>query len=304
MPDFQDKLEFIKRNLKSFDFYSTTNSLLNLDGLAPEDIMEKRQALFLGIYSEEDILNALSRYGIKEKLEEKGFHNLKILLKIEDPFHQEVLIFDTEEKPDNLLSHFIAREGIIKPKQELDLPDEFKNCEYEVIIIEWLCMQNPREKFSKLRPKLPGQRYPGLGVGREVLNLLIGLAKNLEKDGLMDFPEFFHNARLYSAEFRFYNPEKEGIFQAMLRDLEKDKHSLSDISYAIFFDCLLQLENNSIFKWFKEEQILPTSEKARNYFKSNWYQSKKKKAKASHHFKIDWEKFEKIKSSKNIYDVI
>ncbi len=304
MPDFQDKLEFIKRNLKSFDFYDTTNSLLKMDGLASEDIMDKRQALFLGIYSEEDILNALERYGIKEKLEEKGFKNLNIVLKIEDPFHQEVLIFDGEEKPENLLSHFIAREGTIRPKKELNLPEEFRNCEYEVIIIEWLCMQNPREQFSEFRPRLPGQRYPGLGVGREVLKLLMGMAKNLGKDGLMDFPEFFHNARLYSAEFRFYDPEKEGIFQAMLRDLEKDNHSLSDISYAIFFDCLILQETGEVFKWFREEQLLPTSEKAHRYFKSAWYQEKKEKAKESHHFKIDWEKFNRIKATTNIYEVI
>ncbi len=305
MPDFQDKLELIKKGLKSFEIYDSRNSLLNLEGLASDDIMEKRQALFLGLYSETDILNALERYGIKAKLEEKGFTNLVIKLNIDDPFHQEVLIYDTEESPENLLAHFIAREGIIRPKKELHLPDEFSTCEYDVIIIEWLCMQNPREKFSEARPKLPGQRFPGLGVGREVLDLLIGMAKNLEKDGLMDFPEFFHNARLYSTEFRFYNPEKEGIFQAMVRDLERDpEHNLSDISYAIFYNCLIEENSNQIFPWFREEQILPISEKTIRYFKSKWYQEEKRKAFESHRFRIDWEKFERIRRSKNIYEEV
>ncbi len=304
MPDFHDKFELLKKGLKSFEFYDSSNSALNLEGLVDEDIMEKRHVLFLGIYSENEISNALKRFGIIQELEEKGFQNIKVKLKIEDPFHQEVLIYDEEETPESLLSHFIAREGIIKPKKDSQIPGKFKDCRYEVIIIEWLSMQNPRATFTREKPKLPGQRYPGLGVGEKVIEMLYTMAINLEKDGILNFPEFFHNAQLYWKPFMFYDPVTEGIFEAMIRDLNADPHSLSDKSYAIFFDCLIHRESGKIFKWFREELIAPVSEKLKKYYEFPWFKDTVLKTASMNHFYIDWEKFKRIKNNKNIYEVV
>jgi len=49
--------------------------------------------------------------------------------------------------------------------------------EMKITEIEWVCMQNPRGTFTTKRPQCPGQRFPGLKLGRKISNLMISLAK-------------------------------------------------------------------------------------------------------------------------------
>jgi len=49
--------------------------------------------------------------------------------------------------------------------------------EMKITEIEWVCMQNPRGTFTTKRPQCPGQRFPGLKMGRKISNLMISLAK-------------------------------------------------------------------------------------------------------------------------------
>jgi len=302
MPDFQRKLELIKNGLKSFDFYISDKSLLTLDDTIDSEIFDKRQALFLGVYSEEYILNALTKFHITEKLKEKNISDIIVKLNIKDPFHQEVCYYDKTISPETNFAHFIAREGRIHNKIE-NIPEEFANKSYEVVIIDWLCMQNPYENFSDSKPKLPGQKHPGLGIAKDVLKLIKAMSKRIKKDGLLDFPEFYHNARLYSYEFKFYNPRTEGSFQRMMHDLESEKRSVSDISYAIFADSLINKNTGEYFKWYREEQLLPQSEKLINYYNSQWYKEEEQLAYETHSFTIDWDKFENLKKTKDLYSL-
>jgi len=49
--------------------------------------------------------------------------------------------------------------------------------EMKITEIEWVCMQNPHGTFTTKRPQCPGQRFPGLKMGRKISNLMISLAK-------------------------------------------------------------------------------------------------------------------------------
>jgi len=48
--------------------------------------------------------------------------------------------------------------------------------EMKITEIEWVCLQNPRGTFTTKRPQCPGQRFPGLKMGRKINNLMISLA--------------------------------------------------------------------------------------------------------------------------------
>jgi hypothetical protein len=72
-------------------------------------------------------------------------------------------------------------------------------------------------KSGKYKKQLPGQKYPGLGVGYEFHKMLITLAEEAGRDGLMDVPEHFHNAVMYhEGGFHFVSPQHEAFFLRVL----------------------------------------------------------------------------------------
>jgi hypothetical protein len=58
-------------------------------------------------------------------------------------------------------------------------------------------MQHPRRVFSTAHPRLPGQAFPGTGMGRQVHDLLVLLCRRIGRDALLNTPERFHLAALY-----------------------------------------------------------------------------------------------------------
>jgi hypothetical protein len=90
---------------------------------------------------------------------------------------------------------------------------------FEVATIEWLLMQNPRRAFSRARPRLPGQRFPGTGLARDVGQLLVLLCRRIGRAGLVTVPEHYHLAELY---------QRVG-YQAVEED---DDHALTDLMEA------------------------------------------------------------------------
>ena len=88
----------------------------------------------------------------------------------------------------------------------------------EMTVIEWMCMQNPLKEFDvEVRPQLPGQKHRGLGAGRKVGPMLVHLANIKGRDGLLNFPEYFHNAIIYEMQgFRFINPAFQGYYRTLM----------------------------------------------------------------------------------------
>jgi hypothetical protein len=46
------------------------------------------------------------------------------------------------------------------------------------LAVRWLALQDPRGRFTPERPRLPGQRYPGLGLGKRLYERLMVWAKS------------------------------------------------------------------------------------------------------------------------------
>jgi len=109
-----------------------------------------------------------------------------------------------------------------------------------LVVIEWLRMQDPSATFAQFNyTQLLGQEYPGLGCGQKFHQLLTQMAKKSQRDGLMNSPAYFHNAILYhKLDYQFGNPQIEGAFRILLRDMQPYKASW----YSCCFFCFLSWE--------------------------------------------------------------
>jgi hypothetical protein len=140
---------------------------------------------------------------------------------------------------------------------------------------------------------LPGQEYPGLRLGQLAAELLTISCKRLRLAGILNVPEYFHNAQMYSKTFHFLNPELEGK-RIAIQNLLKD-YRLADVSWAIDLGCMR--ENKSPFKWFTSELIMPLDKDLQNYFASLEYEKSVKESKKKYNFSIDAKCWEKKKFS-------
>jgi hypothetical protein len=150
------------------------------------------------------------------------------------------------------------------------------------LAVHWLALQDPRARFTRERPRLPGQRYPGLGLGRRLYALLLGWAASWGKDGLLAFPEYFHNAWLYAAPrqragaegpplppFRFLSPERQGLFEALARDFAHQP--LAAASAALAAGRVREAGSGEPVRWEAAELVVPLTTGLRAYLDSRDY---------------------------------
>jgi hypothetical protein len=159
----------------------------------------------------------------------------------------------------------------------------------DLLNIRWFSLQNPRESFTKERPRLPGQNYPGTGMGKHALQLVTKLAMKSGRDGIVNNPEHFHNAYMYIG-FKFLNPTQQGLFQRMVNDLMSyiNEYGLAFVSWSIYLG--YARENGKKIKWDLREQVLPLSIRASKYFYNRGYRKEVDRAMhSSGPFTIDLE---------------
>jgi len=90
---------------------------------------------------------------------------------------------------------------------------------HPVLYVHWLSLRHPRAQFSLLRPRLPGQEVPGLGLARETGELLALMALRLQLTGVVYRPAHFHTAFAGRHHFSFVDAARHGRFEALIRDL-------------------------------------------------------------------------------------
>jgi acetoin utilization deacetylase AcuC-like enzyme len=178
--------------------------------LTAEDLEEalgirpQRQRLLLGFYTASGMEHALYRYGIFEQLERIGYRNFRAAFD-SSGLGERVRLYgeaDAEE--------FLLIELILEKRRVLGV---------EVLYVHWLSLRNPRAQFSDRRPRLPGQDVPGLGLAREAGSMLARMAVRLGLGGVVFRPAHYHNAYAARHEFAFIDPERQGRFEALVRDL-------------------------------------------------------------------------------------
>jgi hypothetical protein len=245
----------------------------------------KAARLWLGHYTENDILSLLEKFGILAALKAKGFANLIIVIEPIDAFTQALKIFNEAAKGENSLAEFRLREV---PFSHHCIAAETP---WRMLAMEWVMLQNPQADFIAERPRLPGQRHPGLGVAKRVLQLLVHLAKQHHLAGVLNFPEFFHNAYLYLEHFYYCNPQLKGLVLALRRDLIE--LSLAELSWAIYLGCVIDANTGQTYEWQADALVLPLEEKMKKYFHDEDYEQAVYRTMAEARFVLNREKFEK-----------
>ena len=257
--------------------------------------------LFMGKYDDNKMMAKLDRVGIIGILHKKGYRDLVVSIIRQDDYTSRLYVnFDSQEKETRLIE-LIVREGVFKPREDF-IPAYDFSAGLSMLLIEWVALQDPKASFNPEKPRLPGQQYPGIGGLKNMQELFYHLCKSSGKDAIVDVPEYFHSAAIYSPlytkiydrVYAFFSPFDAGIMQAMLRDLTG--RPLADISFAVAFDCLLDARTGKGVKWRTSEQIYPISRKLKHYVEDDQYKRIVIKTMEEHSYVIDWDRFEQIKA--------
>jgi len=177
-------------------------------GLSPE---RRRQRLLLGYYTAVGLEHALYRYGVLDYLVRIGFGALRVGLD-RSGLGERMRVFGRTLGPGGAL------EGEEQLLIELVLERRHLHGA-EVLYVHWLSLRHPRAHFSPLRPRLPGQDVPGLGLAREMGELLALMARRLGLAAVVFRPAHYHTAYTARHNFTFGDPERQGRFEALVRDL-------------------------------------------------------------------------------------
>ncbi len=271
--DVRTEFSRIAQGIDTVDLVGGESVDLTLDEL--HAMLERRPVSrrILGFYSAEGVEYALERYGILPQIRKRGWVELALDHDPRDPGHQLLRVRGRKraEAPMSLLVELVLRRSGI----ELPLPSG--PARIETLHIEWLLLEDPSREFTLARPPLPGQSHPGLGIAREMQELLFQAAKRLGLGGLTDNPAHYHNAFGATREFRFVDTETEGRFRAMVEVLSD--RAVADASFLVE-DGRLRYADGSICAWEPAMHVLPLDPRAIAYFASPEYTAKVEAARA------------------------
>jgi hypothetical protein len=138
-----------------------------------------------------------------------------------------------------------------------------------VLSVHWFTAQDPGKPFAPERPRLPGQKHPGLGIGRRFYGRLMAWAHEWGKDALLNFPEYFHNAVFYATMFRFVSPARQGRFEALRRDLAP--LHVCDASAAVNDGRVVEEPGEEPLRWEAAEMISPVTRGVKAALESDAY---------------------------------
>ena len=252
-------------------------------------LFEPTHDYWLGFYTKDGLLLALERYGFLDDIRRLGYEELDIELVLDEPEEQ---LFRLVSKLPDLgppLIEILARRSYLNLSRELR--SELGDAQLPVLNVEWLLLQNPLKTFDALRPPLPGQLLPGLGLGREVFELLRNVCTRLKLAGLIVVPSYMHNGVFYDPDFHYCDPHYQGLFEALKRDLLGESPTparIMQMTWAVRWGFVFDTNEEATlpFKWFHEPMVSVVSKQTRDFIESQWYQQERQQAERQHHFHV------------------
>jgi acetoin utilization deacetylase AcuC-like enzyme len=180
----------------------TTEDLVDLFPSAPH-----RPPRLLDFYTPQGIELALHQYGFLGHLERLGYSRFHVAVDATGTGDRlRVFGCDRDGHEHLLVESVVARRMVAGA---------------EVLFVNWLTLRHPRAQFSSLRPPLPGQDVPGLGLAREATELLGRMALRLDLAGVAFRPAWYHMAYAARRSASFVDPARQGRFEALVRDLRR-----------------------------------------------------------------------------------
>ncbi len=213
----------------------------DLVGLMPGALGPSR---FLGYFSRHGVELLLERSGILAQLRARGFRTLRVDLDAREGQGHTLRIL-SEDRPDELLVELRAERsrGVV--------PD------MEVISVDWLLLQNPRESFSERRPRLPGQQHPGLGLLRDFMGWLVVVCELHDLDGVFFVAAHYHIAMQSRRLVRPLHPAVEARLRAITAALEGVP--LSEGTVAVDQGLVVDARTGEPVRWEPVATVLPVS---------------------------------------------
>ena len=204
---------------------------LMLDDVAADlGLQSRASGLLLGYYSAEGLEHALQRYGVLAALRRMGYGPFRLELK-DEGVGQSARLFDGP-----------GGEALIEVVLER---------KKEMLYVHWLSLRHPRGRFSPDRPPFPGQDVPGLGLSKEMAEMLTQMAVRLGLHGLVFRPASYHLAYGGRGTLRFVDPVRQGQFEALVEALAG--LPLADATNAVMEGRVLL--NGAPYKWHPEEMV-------------------------------------------------
>jgi acetoin utilization deacetylase AcuC-like enzyme len=219
-----------------------------------------RSTRFLGYFSRNGVELLLERAGVLAQLRAKGFRTLRVELDGRDAPGGTLRVACEDRGPD-------AREVLVElraARSRSAVPG------MEVIAVDWLLLQNPREPFSERRPRLPGQQHPGLGLLRDFMGWLVVVGETHGLDGVFFVAAHYHIAMQSRRLVCPLRPEDEARLQAMGRALEGVP--LPEATAALDSDRLVDVATGEPVRWEPMETVLAISERLRALVSGRTYE--------------------------------
>ena len=241
--------------------------------LAPEDVEPGHvPPRFLDFYSRHGVEVALERTGFLDELRRRGHGALRVELRAESQREQTLVVRSEDHAEGNLVELRARRDSRIVPGASL-------------LWLEWLLLQDPAATFTPERPRLPGQRHPGLGLLREVSALLVVICERLALDGIAFVPSHYHIAKQARSHFRFLDPEAQARFDGLRRALGDRK--LVDAIRTLEEGRVRDRSSGRPFTWVPSPMLVPVGAKLRERLDDEDYRRRVQELAAGFDFVIE-----------------
>jgi len=244
-----------------------------IEGAASHDA-----ALFLGRFSLAALRAELASAGILRALAQRGYPEVEVRTETEAGEHR-LLVFPHGGSVSLMDLRLAEASALVDEPLARQMGVEVLS----FLAVHWLSLQHPLGHFTAERLRLPGQAYPGLGLGRLLIARMVAWAQAWGKDGLVNFPEYFHNALFYSEVFRFLSPARQGRFEALARDLAS--LGVAQASWALEEGRVVQDPGGGPVAWEPGEMAAPLTPRLEAYLTSTEYRHQADLARESSRFK-------------------
>lgn len=195
-----------------------------------------RKPRALGYYTAEGIEYALERYGLLFQLRRLGYDKFEMRVDTTGTGDRMQVFGQAKDQKHLLVENVVEKRNVAGR---------------DVLYIHWLTLRHPLAHFTEKRPQLPGQEVPGLGLAREMSEIELRIAIRLGLAGIAFRPSWYHMAYAARARFRFVEPQRQGRFLAMIRDL--GQRSLLDVTLACAHGHVRM--NGNAYTWEADEMV-------------------------------------------------